>query len=380
MTIDLDRRITLNTDTQAYRILELIAVSGEVPFSLIRRLPGGNRYKETVIVDLKEKKLIHTYHKDGVRGYRLNSKAKELLLSVNRNRFDFFLTGNIETNKLKSEITRRLRLHNISEIIVTMQNAGVLVHRDEKLRIFFPGSDETVINDYITVPSFFSSREINEYGADSVKCKGARTVGSLLTRDKIYVVYNTGNCLMKWGYATEQRTKGLMKGLLCHGRMRHQYREDSVFGLMFGKDMNTAYELLISSGGKKKKSFFKLNNDYPCFHYLPNDYCGELLLRLLCDTEKMETLNRILSEDLNEHDPHAGIENDAIDKNGTPVLFAYSFDMQRIVRFYEIIQIQNRTGIIICFDFQEDVLKRFCKKNVSFQAINLKKFEGRFFA
>lgn len=91
------RRTTINRDTQAYRILELIAVSGEIPAELIRRIQGGNEYKNKLITMLKEKKLIHTYYQDGVRGYRLNSGAKGLLLSDNRDRFEFLLTGNIET-------------------------------------------------------------------------------------------------------------------------------------------------------------------------------------------------------------------------------------------------------------------------------------------
>ena len=44
--------------------------------------------------------------------------------------FFFFLTGASETNLVKSEITRRLRLHRVAEATVTMMNADILFFRD----------------------------------------------------------------------------------------------------------------------------------------------------------------------------------------------------------------------------------------------------------
>ena len=92
--------VQINNDTQAYRLLELVAVSGELPADQIARLSGGNSYKETVITLLKENKLIRirTFCRDKLRGYRLTRRLKSLLLSDNPERFDFYLTGKAETN------------------------------------------------------------------------------------------------------------------------------------------------------------------------------------------------------------------------------------------------------------------------------------------
>ena len=104
-----------------------------------------------------------------------------------------------------------------------------------------------------------------------------------------------------------------------------------------------------------------------------------MLLKLLCDAQKTEELSRMLSENLYERDPGSHIENDAIDENGEPVMFGYDCDMPRLVRFDSALRRYGRKGTLICFDFQADVLRRYCCENVRFQTIDLKKLEGRFF-
>ena len=39
----------------------------------------------------------------------------------------------------------------------------------------------------------------------------------------------------------------------------------------------------------------------------------------------------------------------------------------------------ERPGTLICFDFQADVLRRYCGSRVRFQTIDFTKFEGRLF-
>jgi hypothetical protein len=122
----------LEKSTQAHQLLELIAISGEFPAGALHRLTGANSYKEKLITGLKGEKLIRTHYKNKLRGYRLTTTAKRMLLEENYDRFSFFLEGNVETNLLKSEITRRLRLHRISEVYLTMHNAGEQVPAREK--------------------------------------------------------------------------------------------------------------------------------------------------------------------------------------------------------------------------------------------------------
>lgn len=362
-------------DTLPYHLLALTAISGEFPADQLKRLRGSDYYKESVITSLKKDGLLRTYYQDKLRGYRLGTKAKAFLLSQCPEQFSFYLTGDTDTNRLKSEVSRRLRLHRIAQAYVTMENAGAAVFRNEKPDIFSPeGSPVSGID----ISAFYNSREIKEVGIDFTKIRSSRSVGVLLAPAGIFVAYNCGAGLMKWRYKSELRMKTLMWTVLCQQRLATQFRPDDVSGLVLGDGMEPVYQMLTSNGGKKHDCFM-LDGCYDHFFYVTNNRQGELLLRMLCDTGKKAELDRILSLDLMEPHPNWRIENDAIDRDGNPVLFAYSCDMPRIVRFNTALELQGKNGTLICFDYQREVLERYCGSRVQFQTIGSEKFERRFF-
>ncbi|MBD5532942.1 MAG: hypothetical protein HDQ98_12240 [Lachnospiraceae bacterium] len=370
-----DGRCFPKKDTQAYRLLELVAVCGELPAELIYRLTGSTSYKETVTWLLKKEKLLRVYYRDKMRGYRLGRRAKAVLLSDNPERFSFYLTGNVDTNLLKSEVTRRIRLHRIAEVHVAMQNAGVAVFRDEKPKVFAP---DMPYCGKLEGTAFYSSREVKELGIEAVKIKGSRMAGVLLAPGSAFLTYNSGPYMAKWDYRAEQRTKALMQIVLCGGSAGLGYAPDRICGLMFGNGMEPFYQI-ISSADSSARCFFLLDGNYEHFYYLTNDRRGEVMLKLLCDTDGREELDRILSQGLNAGEPCGIIENDAVDKNGAPVLFGYLPDIPRIHRFCNALQLQGRYGTLICFDFQREVLERCYEGLVAFETISFEKFERRFY-
>lgn len=363
------------SDTQSYKLLELTAICGEFPADLLSRLPGSDSYKMTIIWVLKRDKLLKTYYKDRLRGYRLGTKAKAALLEYNPERFSFYLTGNADTNMLKSEFSRRLRLHRLAEIYLLMQKSGIAIFRDEKPHIFSP-EDSAVEN--MTFPSFYSSREIKELGLETIKIRSSRMMGVVLAQSGIFLTYNSSSSAAKWDYRAEQRAKSLLEILLCRQRLSRQYVACSASGLLVGHGMEPVFQL-FTSADSDTRCFFLLDGNYEHFYYLTNDHYGEVLLRLLCCPEKTAALNRTLSIGLSP--PKIGwiIENDGFDNQGNAVLFGYFLDIPRISRFCSALQIQERTGTIICFDFQSEVLFRCFGNRISFQTISFEKFEGRFF-
>lgn len=97
-------------DTLANLLLTLTALSGEFPTAQISRLPSTGAYQEKILKLLKGEKLLRTYYRDGLRALRLTTAAKKLLADKWPDRFLPYLSGSTETNALKSEVPRRLRL------------------------------------------------------------------------------------------------------------------------------------------------------------------------------------------------------------------------------------------------------------------------------
>ncbi len=370
----------MNSKNSAYRLLTLVALSGECSTEIVSHMQMGQSYGEKLIARLKDEKYIKTHYKDRLRGYRLTNKGKKLLLQKNPDRFLFYLNGNTDTNRPRSDFARRLRLQQSSLVYAMMQNAGICMFRDKKPALFQQDGYET--NQELLLPVFYQAREIKELGTEAVKINNSRMMGVLLSDACIYVVFYTGDYLMKWERQTELRVKSMLQYHISRGRLSKMditpgYLPDTpVKALFIGKDMDTAVKMLESRGGKQK-SCFCLDPSFDYFHYIPENSAGETILKLLCRPKLRSMLKNLLMSDLLPPMEQLGLEHDAI-KEGKPVLFAYEFDLMKINRFATALEFHGITGNLVCFDFQKAALEKYFGSCVTIDTIDLGKFEGRF--
>lgn len=356
--------------TLPYQLLALTAVCGEFPTSQLTRLSGGSAYKENVVKALKREGLLKTYYRDGARGFRLTAAAKQLLAVERPEWFASYLSGRSEPNMLKSEISRRLRLHRMAEVLVTMLLAGIPALGWEKPPLF-QASSVGLTNSPLEVPVYYSSREVKEIGPLAIKVKNSRAVGILLTDCSIFMIYNTAASRMKWEYKAELRLQALLRTELCQGS---QFAEAEISGVVFGTSMEQMLPFLGCSGDGTRDCFV-MDGTLAHFYFLTNDHHGEVILRLLSTPELKGILDEILSEDLADARPGWGVEHDAVAEGDMPVLFAYTCDMPRIRRFDTALELRGLSGILICFDFQAEILRVSCGPRVRLQSIDFTLFE-----
>lgn len=360
-------------DTLPGLLLTLTALSGEFPADLVHRLPGSDSYKEAVVKRLKRERLLRTYYHDGLRGLRLTATSKRLLFADQPALFSDTFIGHTVTNTPKYTVPHRIRLHRMAEVLVTMYQAGIPSFPWEKSAVFQP--TPLPAGTFASLPAYYSSREVKEIGPQSSKIRGSRSTGVLLSDAGIFIVYNTAASKIKWEYKAELRLKALLQIEICQQRLTAQFADSSVNGVVFGQGIEPL-EYLMGPGDVGTRNYFVLDGNFEHFYYLTSDHHGEVMLRLLFDKELKATLDTILSEDLLPRDQHCPVEHDALDPAGTPVLFAYLGDMPRIRRFDTALELHERSGILICFDFQEEALRRACGQRVQFQCIDFDTFEG----
>lgn len=361
-------------DSLSALLLTLIALSGEFPTDQIVRLPSTGAYKEKVIKSLKNGGLIRTYYRDGLRGLRLTASAKKQLATDWPDRFSPLFTGDTMTNAPKYTVPHRLRLHRMAEVLVMMLNAGVSTFPWQKPIIFT--TTPLYEAPYIERPAYFSSREVKSLGASATKIRNSRAVGVLLTDGCIFSVYNTGPGLMKWEYQAEMRLKALLQIELRQNRLPVQFGDAELSAILFGADMGQVPVLLDADN--KSRDHFIQDGSYHHFYFLTNDHHGEVILCLLCDPQEKAALDSILFQGLDPPRPNWPVVNDAMDGD-SPVLFGYTCDMPRIKKFDYALHIQDRTGTLYCFDFQEDAMRQICGPNVEIQHIDFEAYEGSVF-
>jgi hypothetical protein len=331
-----------------------------------------SRYK--LIAELKSKKMIKLFTRDGVKGYRLTAKTKELLLINNPARFSFFLTGNADTNKLHTEVTRRLRLHRNAEAIITLLHAGAAIFPDEKPALFV---EPPAAVSQPPAAAFYFSREMKSVGEEHLKIRSSRASGVLLTDSELLLVYNTGANLMKWEYQTELRCKVMMTTRFCQDAATMLYPGGQARAIMLGAGMGMALTLLNSTGGYNRQ-FFRLEGTFERFYFAPNTTEGETQVKILCSREIREELRQLLLSDLRPPQPGLRVEHDALRGDGVPVLLAYEFDMERLRRFRDSLQMFGGRGLVVCFDFQQAALEEYRAGLMEFQAVSLEKVKRRF--
>lgn len=353
-------------DTFPDLLLTLTTLSGEFPSALVRRLPGSGYYNRNAVTRMKKAGLLYKYSRDGLHGLRLTSAAKDLLLARQPDRYCDILAGDSVLNAPKYTAVRRARLHRMAEVLVSMLNAGVLILPWEKPDIFHPDGG-TALTD-IDRPAYYTSLEVKNSGDQSRKFTGSRATGILFTYDNIFLIFNTGSSEMKWDSNSEIRLKVFVTYDLCC-QQAGGYSLKKPDAMMFASDMSQLNVLM--GGGKKRGRNQTVLDGFEHFFYLTNDVYGKTILYLLCNLELKEMLDHILMEGLTPASGvSCGIDCDAFDENGVPALFGYTCDMPRIKRFVSGLMMHGLTGMLYCFDFQEEAMEQVCGSQVNIQCMD----------
>lgn len=357
-----------------YLLLTLLALCGEIPVSLVSRLPGSESYQAKAITRLKSSRWIYTYYSDSLRGYRLTAAAKRELIRMQPERFGPALSGSNSTTSPKYRISSRLRLHRMAEVLVMMYCSGVTVFPWEKPGAFLP--DEQFSPVTMASPAYYSSLEVKRIGAQGNIIRNSRATGVLFTPDGLFAVFNTADGEMKWEYEAELRLKILLQQDICFTRFSDQYGYIDPCGLLVSPDMNQFPGLLMEKREGKKPFVKGIQFDH--FHYLTTDHRGEVLLRVLSSPKCRYELDRTLTCDLAPARDFL-TENDGFDERGAPVLLGYSCDIPRIYRFLTGLLTYNLSGTIFCFDYQEKALREVCGENVTLEVIDFDEYERSVF-
>lgn len=358
----------MNIDGIGGHLLSHIALAGDFPAMAVSRIIPSPSYRAKVLASLKSQKLIRTYYRDGLRSYRLTAAGREALLSNLPLRFGTILQ---KPPNLKSDLSRRLRRFQLAQVALTMEDAGVRFFPDEKVDLFSNSSPPLL-------PAYYSSLEIKALGIETVKIKNGRFCGVFLSEDKAWLIYYAGEGAMRWYRRSEIKTRAVLTHLLCRTWLPGRYQAEDVQAILIGRDMDTLGRLLATERCRDAR-IFRFDQTYEHFHFVPESDAGIHLLQLLLNGELLAQLKRVLSTTLTPRDPTANIENDGFMQDGTPVLFSFDGDAQRLLNFVRALQIQGRKGRAYCFDFQQKVFAEYAAGTITFQAISMDKFRQSFY-
>ena len=339
-------------------------MSVDFPAKLINNIhASGNRRVYEAIESLIADGYVKRYRKDKIGSLRLTKKGQSYLESVNKERFGEAVLSKRKYSK--SELKKRIRIHRIAATYLMMKNSGIKIYKDQKPKLF--SEDERNIIE-IKEPVFYSSGEIKSFGIECTKIKFTRAVGVMLIEaDNGFIVYNAENTLMKWSSQAEQKLHGVISGIL----LKNSIQIDNFSAIMMGNNMDSAKKQLLSKGGPRN-CYFKLDNTFNEFYFVPETRDGEFLLRLLSSVHERKFLKEKVLDLFNIDNNSAPFVSDGVDSKERMTLLAYTFDMERIRKFKSAIEMFEEPALVICFDFQRKVLEGYFGNLAQIEVIDRK--------
>ena len=337
-------------------MLKLIGISGEFPVEMSGYALGSKTYAAYLATQLKKEGYISVRKKDGIRGYTLKMKGRRELLCKYPEDFSFYLAGSAETNHVKSEPQKRLRLHRMSMAWIFFLRMDIRIFLTEKPK--FRDFAKTGRN-----PAYYGAAE---FKGSSDRIKGSRVCGLLICRQQIFVVYHTMNRRMKWAKKMERSMRSFAESVLME--QGYIYGTDAV---IIGNTMNLMPELLESDGGMKGE-LFQVDDIYEHYYYFSMADVSNVQFRLVTDRKAERRFRDFLCQMLEKQEEKEYALSAGYDENGNPVYFCYELELRNLMRIRQEMGWKG-TGKVICLDFQADSLRVYFGKGVEILRISSEK-------
>lgn len=344
--------------THADELLMAVAACGELPAQLVPDVVGSTSYAAALITKLKEENRIGCRSGDGLKGYVLHRKGKNYLMTAFSEWMRPFLEGDASLYPVKSEQSKRLRLHRMAYAWVQLYGFGADTFTG-KFPISSGGFRQSRPDG-----SYYSSVLVKQSIAK--EAGGSRACGVLDAGEHGFCVYHTMGSLMKWMGRTEW-TFRLRAGQALYGAGE----ERRLQALILAKDMSMMERLLASDGGIKRE-LFCLDDAYESWFYLPAVSSAKLQYRLLMNPVLERRLERIL-ENVMQLRPGLG-SCYRIDAKGCPVYFCWLLELWQIRRIADQTA-RSGKGKVVCLDYQVEALRSCLGESVSIMGLNTEKVE-----
>ena len=354
--------ITLRSGSHAYRLLLVLAVTGEYPMrslhllgssrtleDTVRRLENVQRFRLPSGADLGSCKMLTTSGRGDRRTIRLYKGALPLLQAIHPAALAHYmlLTGGHRFSGSAGHVERN---HRVAESVAICLTAGV------EMRAFLlpPLQKRTIRQVVPDYACFYPARFVKQLDhTEMSKTIFTRVTGAIFTPGYCYAVYNTRNTVMRWSGMGEFKTARHLEELsrMNAGPARAGH------AILLGKRMELALQTLLESD-RSKSMELRFDRIYPHVHFIPMTEHGIRLLRILTLLDWNErVLSAVFPEEMRAVRPGV-MEYDA--QNGDTLILSHlDGDIARLVRVRQALEHSDTPYEILCFPWQSQFVNGY---------------------
>ena len=289
----------LRPDTLVQKVLQILAVTGEFPWSslyllgnpatvqkMVSRLSQPVLFRNPHTEEEVRTKLFVTNGKGREKSLRLYKGALLLLHWLHPGAYEYYMDS-FWNHHFPGDAAHRDRSHRVAEAVALCANAGVEVLPYDLPRL----QQEEIRKVTPNYPALYLARDIKKAfpGEEKRHCSPGQW-GALFYPGGCYAVYNTRDAAMKWkGMGEFKALHSLTEVARLNGGVTHL---DGA--LLFGKSYETAMETLEASDPRHPE--LRFDSIYSHVHFLPLDGFGARLLKILTLPDWQERLLDLLFE------------------------------------------------------------------------------------
>lgn len=141
---------------------------------------------------------------------------------------------------------------------------------------------------------------------------------------------------------------------------------------MMGHDLDLALTMMKSEGGKQDQ-YFRIDEMTDSMCYIPITMEGDFLLRMNFLSNSMQRLKYSILQKMNLQPCPNSLDCDGYEDPKTAILFACDMDLKRIRNLKIGAEHKLLNLIILCFDFQADLLRNYYGDNAMIRTIDARK-------
>lgn len=351
------------TDTYKVKVLEFLALVGELSSDEIKNFTASASYGEKIITTLKRELLIKKSKTGDKDLFRLSPRGKKYLKSLLSEEYENYLSRQRSMNRIRDDKRRIERRDKLVQILLMFHRADIKILPGEKTLLknnsAITRADGTDNTDAYR-PEFYTSMEIKNIIPDYKTGIGSRALGILIANNMLYIVYFTVDGELLWKHDAEKNFLTSTSGTLARRLFGKNY---GTYQLVFGDNLKTVAAIMKRCGEKTQGKI------YPSFD-MPN------MLFAIKNTNEDATLDLILhnldyvaklkDKYKEEMVPDAkrpffdGVkktkfrdDNGIIREREVFCLYAYLFSMTAIVQAIDVSIKQGCDVKIYCFDYQK---------------------------
>ena len=362
--------------SHAYKIIDLLSVTGEFPLSSLEILGSRQTYENDIrrmfipqkIVDGQEDmtcKLLTVSGQNGRRRIRLTKEALPILKWLGAEKYYY---ENYMRSHRSSNGEHTIRSTKFAESVAMFMAAGY-EFRPQIIPILQVEERKAIMG---RAPVFYPAKMVKTFDNSDVKKTGfTRMTGALIAHKRAYIVYNSRNELMKGfdgggemkAYCNVGEIATLNAG--CESCCRVQ-------AIIFGKSNDLAVTMLKTYDEQfdKYKRVRKRGMTYENVHFFTLDTNGVRQLRNMKYPEWEKRILNALFDEIRWAKDDEGLDYDLC-AEGKYWLSFLTGDICRLLRFGWIARDMSERCGILCFSHQLDLVRGYLGNRFNIATITL---------